>query len=191
MANSSMVVSNSRFFAKDTAITIKEHVKHKLSPSDEIPFIDLIICPNFFSAYKKDALNFYGLSRGKYRGKGKWNPTKNENGTNLRKVFDDVTHDVEEIFSAIRIKTLSKQRRYVDVYFTKDVFNEYLSITTKYSDSFGRCFSIIPKQDVLKLGVKSMIFETRMDIYVYFGHPGQFLAADSDTKVRFSYLEVI
>ena len=170
----------------DTSITIKEFVKHKLSPSDEIPFIDLIICPNFFAAYNDTSLEFYGLSKGKYRGKGRWNPTQNANKTDLRKVFYDVSHDVDDIFVAIRIKTLSKEKRYVDINFEKDDFNEFVTIATKYSDSFGRCFSIIPKQNVLKLGIKSIIFETRMDIYVYFGHPGQFLAADSDTKVTYT-----
>jgi hypothetical protein len=125
------------------------------------------------------------LSKGKYRGKGRWNPTLNANKTDLRRVFKDVSHDVEDIFVAIRIKTLSKETRYVDINFEKDDFNDFVTIVTKYSDSFGRCFSIIPKQQVLKLGVKSIIFETRIDIYVYFGHPGQFLAADSDTKVNY------
>ena len=58
---------------------------------------------------------------------------------------------------------------------------------TKYSDTFGRCFSIIPTTEVQQLGVQSMIFETRMDVYVYFGHPGQFLAADTDTTVTKSF----
>ena len=72
----------------------------------------------------------------------------------------------------------------MDINFEKDNFDENITIVTKYSDSYGRCYSIIPKQQVLKLGVKSIILETRMDIYVYFGHPGQFLAADSDTRVN-------
>ena len=125
------------------------------------------------------------MNKGKYRGKGKWNPTRNANKADLRRVFNDVSHNLEDIFVAIRIKTLSKETRYIDINFEKDDFNDFVTISTKYSDSFGRCFSIIPKQQVLKLGVKSIIFETRMDIYIYFGHPGQFLAADSDTKVNY------
>ena len=176
-----------RYRAGETAITIKELVKHKVSPlDDDVSFVDLIVCPNFFVAYNEDMIDFYGLSKGKYRGKGRWSPTKNGNGTDLRKVFEDISHDVDEIFVNIRIKTLNKEKRYVDVNFAKDNYNKFLIITTKYSDSFGRCFSIIPTDEVQKLGVKSIIFETRMDIYVYFGHPGQFLAADSDTKVVIS-----
>ena len=179
-----------RYFAFDTSITIKEHVKHKLSPSDGIPFVDLIICPNFDVAYNVTALESYGINKNEYRRKGKWTPTKNANGTDLRTVFNDVSHDVEDILIAIRIKTLTKKRQYVDIKFSKDNFDEWLTITTKYSDSFGRCYSIVPKHKVQKLGIYSIIFETRMDIYLYFGHQGQFLASGSKKKVKtiFSYL---
>ena len=119
----------------DTSITIKEHVKHKLSPSDNIPFIDLIICPSFFAAYNDTSLEFYGLNKGKYRGKGKWNPTRNANKTDLRRVFNDVSHNLEDMFVAIRIKTLSKETRYIDINFEKDDFNDFVTISTKYSDS--------------------------------------------------------
>ena len=113
-----------------------------------------------------------------------WSPKRNGRGTDLRKVFEDITHDVDEIFVNIRIKTLSKEKKYLDVDFKKDNYSNFLTITTKYPDTFGRCFSIIPTKEVQQLGVQSMIFETRMDVYIYFAHPGQFLAADSDTKVR-------
>ena len=129
-------------------------------------------------------IDFYGLSKNDYRGKGRWSPTKNESGTDLRRVFDDISHDVDEIFVNIRIKTLNKQRKYVDVNFAKDSYNDSLVITTKYSNTFGRCFSIIPTNEVQQLGIYSIIFETRMDVYVYFGHPGQFLAAGRNSKVR-------
>ena len=112
-----------------------------------------------------------------------WSPEKNGNGTDLRKVFEDITHDIDKIFVNIRIKTLNKERRYVDINFMIGDYNNFLIISTKYSDTFGRCFSIIPTKEVQQLGVQSMIFETRMDVYIYFGHPGQFLAADSDKRV--------
>ena len=76
----------------------------------------------------------------------------------------------------------------VDVNFDTDNYNSFLMISTKYSDTFGRCFSIIPSKEVQRLGVQSMIFETKMDVYIYFGHPGQFLAADSDTRVIYHFL---
>ena len=159
-------------------------MKHKLSPSEDIPFVDLVICPNFNVAYNDTALEWYGISKTEYRRKGKWNPTKNANGTDLRNVFNEVSHDVEDILIAIRIKTLTKKRQYVDVNFSKDNFNEFLRITTKYRDTFGRCYSIVPKHQIQKLGIHSIIFETRMDIYLYFGHQGQFLASGSETKVK-------
>ena len=116
-----------------------------------------------------------------------WSPEKNGKGTELRKVFEDITHDIDKIFVNIRIKTLNKERRYVDINFMIGDYNNFLIISTKYSDTFGRCFSIIPTKEVQLLGVQSMIFETRMDVYIYFGHPGQFLAADSDKRVAKSF----
>ena len=91
---------------------------------------------------------------------------------------------MEDILISTRIKTFTKKRQYADVNFSNDNFDEFLTITTKYSDTFGRCYSIVPKNQVLKLGIYSMVFETRMDIYLYFGHQGQFLAANSETKVN-------
>ena len=146
-----------------------------------------MVCPNFFAAYNDEMIDFYGLSKSTYRGKGMWSPEKNGNGTDLRKVFEDITHDIDKIFVNIRIKTLNKERRYVDINFMIGDYNNFLIISTKYSDTFGRCFSIIPSKEVQQLGVQSMIFETRMDVYIYFGHPGQFLAADSDTRVTKSF----
>ena len=61
-----------------------------------------MVCPNFFAAYNDQMIDFYGLSKTKYRGEGKWRPKRNENRTDLRKVFDDITHDVDEIFVNIR-----------------------------------------------------------------------------------------
>ena len=91
-----------RYRAGETAITIKELVKHKVSPlDDDVSFVDLIVCPNFFVAYNEDMIDFYGLSKGKYRGKGRWSPTKNGNGTDLRKVFEDIKVE-GKVFQDIR-----------------------------------------------------------------------------------------
>ena len=184
----SNILNTFRYRAGETAITIKEFVKHKLSPTDdELAFVALMVCPNFFAAYNDTMIDFYGLSKNKYRWEGVWSPERNGKRKDLRKVFEDITHDVDEIFVNIRIKTLNKERRYANVNFMIDSYNNFLIISTKYSDTFGRCFSIIPTKEVQQLGVQSMIFETRMDVYVYFGHPGQFLAADSDTRVTKSF----
>ena len=142
-----------------------------------------MVCPNFFEAYNDTMIDFYGISKTKYRRAGMWSPERNGNGTDLRKVFEDITHDIDDIFVNIRIKTLDKERTYVDVNFKKDNYNDSLIISTKYSDTFGPCFSVIPTEEVQQLGVQSMIFETRMDVYVYFNHPGQFSAAYIDKRV--------
>ena len=172
-----------RYLRRNASITIQEFAKHKLSESENIPFIDLIICLNYFAAYKSNSLEYFGLEKEKYKHGGQYYPTTNGSDTDPRAVFDEVSYDVEEIFKGIRIKTLSKQKPYVDIDFTKEGFDRHILITTKFWNTFGRCYSIIPRDDVLKLGVNSIIFETTIDIYVYFGHPGQFLAANRNSKV--------
>ena len=62
-------------------------------------------------------------------------------------------------------------------------FSDHLIITPKFWNHFGRCFSIRPKEDVRKLGIVDIIFEAKKSMYVYFGHPGQFEAANRNTKV--------
>ena len=63
---------------KDTAVTV--HVKSTTVLSDEdTPFIDLVVCPAFESAYKKDVIEYYGMDRYKYVNEGSFGPTKNSN----------------------------------------------------------------------------------------------------------------
>ena len=176
--------------AKETAITIKEYATYKLSPTEtsdeDIPFIDLIVCPEYFAAYNKDKFDYYGIGKESYKFMGKYYPTKNSNDTDPRKIFYEVTHNVEEIFDRIRIKTLDKKNPLLHIDFSEGNYNDHLNITTKFWNNFGRCFSIIPKRDIQRRGIVDIIFEAKMSIYVYFGHPGQYLAANRNTKVGFN-----
>ena len=175
--------------SKETAVTIKEFATYKLSPTDDIPFIDLIVCPEYFAAYNIERLDYYGIDKEKYKRKGQYYPTKNGNGTDPREIFNEVTHDVGEILDRIRIKTLDNKNPFVHVDFSNGNFSDHLDITTKFWKHFGRCFSIIPKKDIQRRGIVDFIFEAKMSMYLYFGHPGQFLAANRNTKVcRFSNL---
>ena len=150
----------------------------------------MIVCPGYFAAYKPESLEYFGFDKEKYKHFGQFSPIKNGNDTNLREVFREVSHDVDEIIKGIRIKTLNKQNPYVDVDFSAENFDENIEITTKYWNTFGRCYSIIPKLEVLKLGVYSIIIETLMNVYVYFGHPGQFTSSNRNQKVfSFIYLD--
>ena len=175
----------------DSAIAIKEFTKHTASESDNIPFLDLIVCPGYFAAYNLQSLESFGLKKEEYKHFGKFVPHKNRNGTNLRDVFNDISHDVDEIIKGIRIKTLDKQNPYVDIDFSEENFKEKIDVTTKFWNTFGRCYSIIPKIDVLQLGVYSFIIETFMDVYVYFGHPGQFTSSNRNQKVFFELYSLV
>ena len=150
-----------RFFSKETAITIKEYATYKLSPEDNIPFIDLIVCPEYFAAYNTDKLEYYGIDKESYKFMGQYYPTKNGNGTDPRIVFKDVTHDVGDIFDRIRIKTLDKKNPLLHIDFSKGNYNDHLNITTKFWNNFGRCFSIIPKHDIQRRGIVDIIFVKR------------------------------
>ena len=168
---------------KDTAVTIREYASYNIPPDENIPFIDLIVCPEYFAAYNSEKLEHYGMDKEQYKFMGNFYPKKNGNGTDPRKVFYEVTHDVEDIFDRMRIKTLSKKTPEIHIDFNKENFLEHINITTKFWNNFGRCYSIIPKNNVQKLGIVDIIFETKMSIYVYFGHPGQILAANRNSKV--------
>ena len=175
--------SNYRFLKKETAVTIKEFSSHDMDAASSIPFVDLIICPEYFAAYKKEALSYFGLDKEGYKRGGKYYPSKNWRGGNLREVFYKVSYEVDEILKGIRIKTLSTTDPYIDIAFSDNRYHPYLNVTTKLWNTFGRCYSIIPKSELQQLGIVSMIFEAKMDIYVYFGHPGQFLTANRNQKV--------
>ena len=172
-----------RFFQKETAVTIREYATYNLPEDEDIPFIDLIICPEYFAAYNREKLEYYGIDKEKYKFMGYFTPQQNGNGTDPRKIFYEVTHDVEEIFDRMRIKTLNKKIPEIHIDFNEGDFRKHINITTKFWNNFGRCYSIIPKRSVQKLGIVDIIFEAKMSIYVYFGHPGQFLAANRNSKV--------
>ena len=167
---------------KDTAITIREYATYN-APDENIPFIDLVICPEYFEAYNLEKLNYYGIMREQYQFMGHFAPKKNRNGTDPRTLFNEVTHNVEDIINRMRIKTLDKKNTEIHINFNEGIFLQHINITTKFWNNFGRCYSVIPKSNVQKLGIVDIIFEAKMSIYVYFGHPGQFLAANRNQKV--------
>ena len=172
-----------RYIKGDSAIAIKEFTKHKAYESENLPFLDLIVCPAYLDAYKPKALNFYGLDKEQYKHSGQFSPVKNKNQTNLRKVFYEVSYDVDEIIKGIGIKTLDKEQPYVDIDFSAENYEKNIVITTKFWNTFGRCYSIIPTLEVQKLGIYNIIIESYMKVYVYFGHPGQFTSSNRNQKV--------
>ena len=128
----------------------------------------------------------FGLTKTGYRLEGKFSPTTIRNSTmNLRNVFDLVTYDVNEILHNVVIFTLdSKESEFVEDFNDRSKKNgsSHIDITPKYHNNLGKCFSIRPKSHIIKLGVVSIDFVARLGIYVYFGHPGQYMY-NTKTKV--------
>ena len=172
-----------RYLKKDTAITMKEHASYDVDSEELIPFVDLIICPDYFVSYNENMLDYYGIFKEDYRRNGNFYPNKNGENIGARELFYKVSHGIENIINGIQIKTLNKDNPYVDITFNQKDYSRYLYITVKFWNTFGRCFSITPRDEVRQLGIVSMIFEGKMDFYVYFGHPGQFLSANRNQKV--------
>ena len=169
--------------AKETSVT--ESVKHTTDTEnmDNVPFIDFTVCPAYESAYKEDVLQAHGLNINEYRSKGAFYPRNNYTAIDARTLFLTATHNVDEIIYRVEMKTLSYDFPTYEIDFSKDGFENNVSITTKFYHHFGRCYSIHPKGDVLKFGVTSINFITRINIYVYFGYPGQFMFSNTKSKV--------
>ena len=150
----------------------------------DMPFIDLIICPSFDVSYKKENLVKYGIDRSNYTYNGDFTPTKNlkENRT-LREIFHSISFEVEDILYSVTIFTLDRENSMFTLSFngSNTYENEIAEVGTKYWNSYGRCYSIRPKKKIIEYGVKIIDFVARMNIYVYFGYPGQFMY---NTKVK-------
>ena len=112
-----------------------------------------------------------------------YQPTNHTPGMTLRAIFRSVTHDINEILFRISLTTNSRQLSYFDIDFESANFTEHLEITTKYYYYYGRCFSVTPKDHIIKLGVNAIEIVARFKIYVYFGHSGQFTYFNTKTKV--------
>lgn len=149
----------------------------------EVPFIDLIVCPSYEVAYNDSQLQSYGLTRRKYRSEGAFHSTNNNGrNTSLRQIFDDVTHDVSDMLSEVRFDTLDiDHNTFVEKIKPSNEDSEHIKVTTKYFDSFGRCYSIRPRSHVSKHGINLVDIIASMDITIYLGYPGQFMF---NTKTR-------
>ena len=132
----------------------------------------------YASAYKGEELQRFGLTKAGYRLEGQFNPTKNMSSKlDLKKVFDMVTHDIHELLHNVLVSTMdSNQSEFYEDFSNGTKKNEtsHIEVTTKYQSNLGKCFSIRPKPNIIKLGVVSIEFVAKMGIYVYLGHPGQF-----------------
>ena len=166
-----------------------EHVQSTAEAvgNEDIPFIDLIVCPSYSAAYNDEALKEYGMDKRNYRSKGSFKPQNYTAGTNLRNIFESITYDPAELIHNLNIRTLDKKKDSFFIDFGGTNINEHIEIITKYWSTYGRCYSIRPRDHILKLGVEIVDINSQMDIYVYFGYPGQF-HYKTKTKVCVGYV---
>ena len=152
-----------------------------------LPFIDFIVCPHYDVAYKTDMIEMYGLDKNNYRRNGVYVPTKNYNSSKgLRTVFNDITYEVYEILKQVRISTSDLENDWiVETLNSSRNYLNNLIIVTKYQRNLGRCYSIRPKLNVIKLGILAIDFIAQIPFYVYLGYPGQF---NYNTKTKVSNL---
>lgn len=159
---------------------------YQVDKDGSLPFVDLTVCPSFDFAFKKDVMNRYGLDSTKYRKEGEYTPENNDySNMDLHKTFDHITHEIYEILLSIRIFTLDHEHSVFLVKFNENETEpDLVKIVTTYQPNLGKCYSIQPKEMVLKLGIRVVEFVARIGIYVYLGYPGQFTHHITKTKVH-------
>ena len=177
-----------RFMTKDTMVRERVISTKEAMEDVDAEFIDLTICPDYHYAYKEEVLQSYGLNKEKYREQAMYSPT-HVHGTkfvNLERFFNSVTYSIDEILHSIIISSNNKNDPHFDIDFNQPNFTEYIDIHTKYWPTYGRCYSIRPKDYVTRLGVWGIDIISRINIYIYFGYPGQFMYPTSKSKVLIS-----
>ena len=173
-----------RLLTRETMIRERSVPTRNTSEHTNAPFIDFTICPSYEAAYKNGALQYYGIKKSDYRYRGVYFNNNVDSYNKPRAIFDSITHNVSELLYLMTIFTRTRKQARLEIYFNATNSSDLIHITTKYRYSLGRCYSIHPKDPVLKLGLLKVEFVAWMDIYVYFGYPGQFMDPDTKTKVR-------
>ena len=148
-----------------------------------VPFVDFVVCPSYEMAYKKNVMKYYGLDIQKYRRGKSFYPVNHGKDIDPRKLFNATTYNVSELFSQIVVRTLNKDEPKIKIDFSSQNFSDRVIMTTKYYDELGRCYSVHFSDEVIQFGIISVAIQTKVDIYVYFVYPGQFMHVNSKSKV--------
>ena len=135
-------------------------------------------------AYNDSKLQKYGLTKRNYRSDGKFHPsTHYYRSIDLQDVFNNVSNDIADILSEVRFNTLNiDQDTFVEKFVSSsNDSTSHIKVVTKYFDSFGKCFSIRPKNHVSRYGINIIDIVARMDVTIHLVYPGQFMY---NTKTR-------
>ena len=124
------------------------------------------------------------MNKQDYRRNGAFAPNNNK-AMDLWDIFNSVTHNPNELLYRMEITTLDMIKSKIVINFNGENTTDHIDFNTTFWDTFGRCYCIHLKDHVLKLGVTKIDIITRMNTYIYFGHPGQFMY-HTKTKVLYS-----
>ena len=180
----------SRYFMEKTVVIERQQLTAEAVKDPEIPFLELSICPSYHAAYKDDLLASYGISKDEYRKAGHYFPSIIESDMDLHSIFQEITYNASELFHRIVFYVNDNEQYKFVINFENEDTLKHLHIATKYWPSFGRCYSIRPDDDIVKLGINRVDVAARQDFYVYFGHPGQFMYS-TKTKVSVFVFQMI
>ena len=159
-----------RFLKVDTKVI------SSLRSTGEDTFMAFTICPTYHNAYKEKVLQSLGTSMRIYRG---GNFTTNSTGKSPWEIFVQVTHDLEDIIETLEIQTYDTgYEKIADLSNSKSI-----QWTIKPYSTFGRCYSMNLDPTLTALGIVSFSIKTKLDIYIYLHHPGQFMNINTKSKV--------
>ena len=140
-------------------------------------FIAFTICPDYGDAYDENVLHYFGSTVNQYRG---GNFTLAKGVLNNYEAFNKVAYNLSEVVKSITISTADSSRPKVHVKIQAK--SENAKLVTKYDSTFGKCFSLQIDPSVTALGITKIEFNTRLNIYIYLHHPGQYMDVDSKSK---------
>ena len=112
-----------------------------------------------------------------------WYPSDDKSKINGREFFHEVTYEIHEIVDKIKISTMSLAQPKIVIEMLKELDRKYVEFITQYSDTYGRCYTMMATESLLRLGVTNVAFITRMGVYVFLDHPGQHIHGNSRAKV--------
>ena len=171
-----MLCPTLRYRTKETIV--KEQIRQTSDGASDnsLPFIDLIVCPDYHFVFKDKMLQKYGIDPSKYR-QGDFSPTEAiEESLNLKQIFNHITQNVNEVLYGVKFTTLDRVNRTFLEEFSNTKSNyENVDVVIKYTNNLGRCYSIRPRAHIVRLGILRVEITARLDMYVYFGYPGQFM----------------
>lgn len=158
----------------------------RVKPTSDLntPYVAFTVCPNFHSAYRKDTLkSVYNISVDDYRYKSNWYPTKDINPDNAKEFFHNITYGLYDVIHKLEISTMSLTTPKVQIAPKEEGSIEYATFFTQYTDTYGRCYTMVAKDAILALGITKVTIIARMGVYVFLDHPGQHLHSNSRSKV--------